>query len=333
MKNSAYFAHKTGTNMQTQKLIQGIHHVTATVNDAQEDYDFYTRVLGMRLVKKTVNFDNVHVYHFYYADELGTPGTVFTTFPYKGQPNVKQGTEGSGMILTTALSVPTDALPFWEQRLHARGVLLTHGERFGQPFLWFRDPSGLQIELMGDDTDTRAPWLNPSEPDITLDFAIRGIHHVMLSVAPEHWVSMIDFLTAEMNMVVAAEENNRIRLNVNGGGAGHYLEMRRDAYSHKGRNGIGTVHHVAWKVADDEALMAMQARIAELGLNPTEFRDRKYFHSVYFKPSAGMWFEMATMQPGFTVDESREELGTHLHLPEWEEPKRAEIEAILPKLS
>lgn len=318
--------------MQTQKLIQGIHHVTATVNDAQEDYDFYTRTLGMRLVKKTVNFDNVHVYHFYYADELGTPGTVFTTFPYKNIPNVKQGTEGSGMILSTALSVPSASLRFWEQRLLAKGVLLTHGERFGQAFLWFRDPSGLQIELIGDDDDQRTPWLPPLEAEITAEVAIRGIHHVMLSVEPEHWQPMIDFLCAEMNMQLAAQENNRVRFNVNGGGPGHYLEMRRDAHSQRGRNGIGTVHHVAWKVADDEALLAMQARIAELGFKPTEFRDRKYFHSVYFKPFGLMWFEMATLQPGFSVDEPVAELGTHLLLPEWEEPKRAEIEAVLPKL-
>jgi glyoxalase family protein len=318
--------------MDTKSLIKGIHHVTATVNDAQEDYHFYTHILGMRLVKKTVNFDNHHVYHFYYANQTGTPGTIFTTFPYKNQPKVKQGVEGSGMIIATALSVPMSSLIFWAKRLNDNGFLVTHGERFGQPYLWFRDPSGLQIELMGDDLDARSSWLSPDEPDITEGVAVRGIHHVTLSIAPEHWEKMIEFLTTDMNMTVAAQENNRIRLDVNGGGAGHYLEMRRDVYAEHGRNGIGTVHHVAWIVEDDDALMAMHKRITQLGFSPTEMRDRKYFHSVYFKPYAGMWFEMATLPPGFAIDEPEEELGEHLLLPDWEEVNRADIESVLPKI-
>ncbi len=319
--------------MSKTPLIKGIHHVTATVNDAQEDYHFYTRVLGMRLVKKTVNFDNHHVYHFYYGDQVGSPGTVFTTFPYKGQPKVSQGVEGSGLIIATALSVPSASLQFWDERLKAHGVLVTHGERFGQAFLWFRDPSGLQIELIGDDNDAREPWQCPEEPTITVAEGIRGIHHVTISVAPEHWEAMLEFLPTEMNMQVLMSENNRVRLGVNGAGAGHYLELRRDTHVARGRNGIGTVHHVAWIVENDEALMAMRGRMEARGFKPTEFKDRKYFHSVYFKPYAGMWFEMATMQPGFTVDEPEETLGEHLLLPDWEEVNRAEIEAILPKVN
>ena len=319
--------------MDTTQLIKGIHHVTATVNDAQEDYHFYTRTLGMRLVKKTVNFDNIRVYHFYYADRVGTPGTIFTTFPYKGQPKVKTGEEGTGMIIATALSVPAGGLTFWDQRLRENGIKVTHGERFGQPYLWFRDPSDLQIELIGDSTDTRAAWLNKAEPAITEVTAIRGIHHVTLSIAPEHWENMIEFLSADMNMSIAAVENNRIRFDVNGGGAGNYLEIRKDAHAQPGKNGIGTVHHVAWKVVDDEALMAMHARVSALGFAPTEMKDRKYFHSIYFKPYAGMWFEIATMQPGFAIDEAEAELGNKLLLPEWEEVKRTEIEAALPQLT
>jgi glyoxalase family protein len=315
--------------MDTRTLIKGIHHVTATVNDAIEDFNFYTQTLGMRLVKKTVNFDNHHVYHFYYADQVGTPGTVFTTFPYKGQTNVKMGVEGSGQIVTTALSVNPESLGFWDQRLREQGTLVTYGERFGQPFLWFRDPAGLQIELIGDADDQRAPWHTEEIPDA---FGVRGIHHVTLSIAPDQWQFMLDLLQQELNMQLIAQDNSRVRFAIAEGGAGAYLELRQDSYAQPGKNGIGTVHHVAFKVADDEALMALRDRLTELELKPTELRDRKYFHSVYFKPQSSMWFELATMGPGFTLDEPEAELGQLLLLPDWEEPHRAEIEAVLPSL-
>ncbi|MES2517567.1 MAG: VOC family protein [Bacteroidota bacterium] len=318
--------------MKNTDYIKGIHHVTATVNDAQEDYHFYTHILGMRLIKKTVNFDNHNVYHFYYGDQVGTPSTIFTTFPYKGQPKVQLGEEGTGLIIATALSVPAKSLPFWTKRLLEFGIIVTEGERFGQSYLWFRDPSGLQIELIGDENDTRKAWISAGENDITDAEGVKGIHHVTLSIAPEHWDLMLEFLQSEMNMSLAAQENNRVRLNVNGGGAGKYLEMRRDEQTSRGRNGIGTVHHVAWIVEDDNALMTMRDRLIERGFVPTDMKDRKYFHSVYFRPYAGMWFEMATLQPGFTIDEPEQELGEHLLLPEWEEVNRAEIEANLPKV-
>ena len=318
----------------TNQLIKGIHHVTATTDNALEDYHFYTHVLGMRLVKKTVNFDNNHVYHFYYADKIGTPGTIFTTFPYKKQPNVKVGVEGTGQIIATALSVPIASLSFWHKRLQNAGTLVTYSQRFKQPVLWFRDPSGLQIELIGENNDARKPWTNAENPEITEGVAIRGIHHVTISVAPENWDLMGDFLQLELNMRRLMEENNRIRFGIGDGGAGNYLELQLNPHAPIGRNGIGTVHHVALKVGNEEALLAMQARLIEIGLKPTELRDRKYFRSVYFRPfpTATMWFELATITPGFGVDEAEEELGTHLLLPEWEEVNRAEIEAVLPKI-
>lgn len=315
--------------MSTQQLVQGIHHVTATVAEARADFDFYTTLLGLRLVKKTVNFDNNQVYHFYYADERGTPGTVFTTFPYAGQPNVRQGWEGTGQISTTTFSTAPAALPFWHERLQAAGVKLSPGERFGQPYLWFRDPAGLQLEILGDAADQRAPWTHPA---IAPELALRGIHQVTLALAPAHWDPMIEFLTTEMNMRVAAEEGNRLRLQVAMGGPGQFLELRRDAHTSPGRNGIGTVHHVAWRVADDAALLALRERLLSLDLHPTEYRDRNYFHSVYFKPVAGMWFELATLGPGFDLDEPVAHLGEKLMLPSWEEPNRAAIEAALPPI-
>jgi glyoxalase family protein len=314
--------------MQTNSLLKGLHHVTATVNDAQEDYDFYTKTLGLRLVKKTVNFDNNFVYHFYYADEVGTPGTVFTTFPYKGH-GVRVGEEGTGMIIATAFSVPSTSLAFWSERLAESGFAVTSSRRFGQEVRWFRDPSGLQLEFIADDTDTRAPFVTEG---ISEEMGIRGIHHVTLWVAAEDWEVLRSFLTSEMNMTEIAQEGERIRLKVNDGGAGGYLEiLRASSEVPRGKNGLGTVHHVAWKVETFEALLALRHRLVEeLGMQVTEVRDRKYFRSIYFRVLSHQLFEVATIPPGFDVDESVEELGTHLMLPDDKEHNRAAIEAALP---
>lgn len=316
--------------MQTNRLLKGLHHVTATVNDAQEDYDFYTKLLGLRLVKKTVNFDNNFVYHFYYADQVGTPGTVFTTFPYKDH-GVRQGEEGSGMIISTAFSVPGSSLNFWHRRLTDSGVSVLPFKRFEQDGLWFRDPSGLQLEMIADDNDVRIPF---ETDELESSVGIRGIHHVTLWVATEDWDRLRQFLTAEMNMAEVAQEENRILLNVNEGGAGSCLELLlAEPTAPRGKNGLGTVHHVAWKIENEEAQLALRHRLVEeLKMQVTEVRDRKYFRSIYFRLPSGQLFEVATAGPGFDVDESVEELGTHLMLPDDKEHNRAAIEARLPEI-
>jgi glyoxalase family protein len=316
--------------MQTNRLLKGLHHVTATVNDAQEDYDFYTKLLGLRLVKKTVNFDNNFVYHFYYADQTGTPGTVFTTFPYKGH-GVRQGEEGSGMIISTAFSVPGSSLDFWHQRLTNAGIAVLPFKRFEQDVLWFRDPSGLQLELIADDADARIPF---ETQEIETTVGIRGIHHVTLWVATDDWDGLRQFLTTEMNMSEVAQEENRIRLNVNEGGAGSCLELLlAEPTTPRGKNGLGTVHHVAWKIETEEEQLALRHRLAEeLGMQVTEVKDRKYFRSIYFRLPSGQLFEVATAGPGFDVDESVDELGMHLMLPDDKEHNRAIIEARLPEI-
>ena len=315
-------------HMNTQQLLKGLHHVTATVNDAQEDYDFYTKILGLRLVKKTVNFDNNSVYHFYYADQVGTPGTVFTTFPYKGQ-GVRAGEEGTGLIIATVFSVPSTALAFWSERLTENGFDVIASQRFGQEVRWFRDPSGLQLELIADDLDTRTPYVTD---EVSAEVGIRGIHHVTLWVAASDWDVLRTFLTSEMNMAEIGQEGERIRLKVNEGGAGSYLEIVRAVEDAPcGKNGLGTVHHVAWKVETFEALLALRHRLVEeLGMQVTEVRDRKYFRSIYFRVPSHQLFEVATIPPGFAVDEPEEELGTHLMLPDDKEANRAAIEAVLP---
>ncbi len=311
----------------TKNLIKGIHHVTATVNDAQEDYDFYTQLLGLRLVKKTVNFDNNRVYHFYYGNEEGTPGTIMTTFPYKGQ-GVRQGATGTGQVAVTSFSAPADSLPFWKERLEKAGVVVVELSRFGQSTLRFEDPSGLILEIVGNDEDWRQPWYTK---EVSEEAAIRGFYTVTLSVAEAG--PAFDFLTEEFGFEQLGTERQTTRFAVQGGGPGRYVDVRVDEGGEPGKNGIGTVHHVAWRIESDEDQLRMRKHLAdELGLRVTEVKDRKYFHSIYFRMPGGVLFEIATIPPGFGVDEPVEKLGRSLKLPEWEEPKRAEIEKGLPTI-
>ncbi len=311
----------------TTQLIKGIHHVTATVNDAQEDYDFYTRLLGQRLVKKTVNFDNNRVYHFYYGDEVGSPGAIMTTFPYKGQ-GVRRGAVGTGQVAITGFSVPADAISFWKRRLKGNGLQVVEMVKFGNPVLQFEDPSGLILEITGNEEDEREPWVTD---EIGRDEAIRGFYSVTLSVAEAG--STFGFLTGEFGFKKVGAEGNITRFAAHGGGPGQYVDVGEDKNAERGINGIGAVHHVAWRVENDDALLAMRRRLAdELGFKVTEVKDRKYFHSIYFRMPGGVLFEVATVPPGFAIDEPVEKLGQVLKLPDWEEPNRSRIESGLPEI-
>lgn len=310
--------------MEIKGLIQGLHHVTATVNDAQEDYDFYTRLLGLRLVKETVNFDNEKVYHFYYANKTGTPSTVFTTFPYKGQ-GVRDGIIGAGQASHTAFSVPAASLPFWKERLQRSGVAFTEDTLFGLPVLDFKDPSGLNIQITGADDDRREPlWIYD---DITAIEAIRGMYYAILLVHDKG--DVIDFLET-FGYAVKKEEDNIILLEAGEGGAGNTLIVKCDANAPKGLNGLGTVHHVAHRVNRVDDSVKIKAFVeSRWGLHVTDVLDRKYFQSIYFRIPGGALFEVATSGPGFTVDESMENLGSALKLPDWQEVNRERIEANL----
>lgn len=308
--------------------ILGLHHVTATVTDAQEDLDFYTGLLGLRLVKKTVNFDNHHVFHFYYGDESGTPGTIWTTFPYQGK-GVPQGTPGTGQIGTTSFSVPAGALDFWRTRLLAHGVAMqARGKRFGEQFESFPDPSGLQIELVATARDDRAPWTTSG---IDAAHAIRGLFGVTLvlrEIPPS-----LDFLTGILGAEIAEQNETVTRVALGPKGPGHFMDLLHAPDAAAGRNGLGTVHHVAMAIPDPESQLALRARLVRLGFGVTEVRDRQYFQSIYFREPGGVLFEAATVQPGFTVDEALPDLGKALKLPPWEEPSRSEIEAGLPQVT
>src|SRR6186713_3254718 len=306
------------------KPIRSLHHVTATVSDAQDDLDFYTGLLGQRLVKKTVNFDNTRVYHFYYGDEKGTPGTIMTTFPY-GQLGVRQGTHGSGQITVTSFSVPAGSLPFWVDRLSYAGVPFTAEDSgFGEDALRFRDPSGLTIRLVEGKADARTPW---RKQDIDDARALRGIHSVTLTV-PEPKKTLA-FMNELMETSVVGEREGGLRVAVNGDAPGRLVEIVRDA-DRAGINGVGTVHHVAFAVDDPDQQLEVQRELRRRGVQVTDVMDRQYFKSIYFREPGGVLFEVATIPPGFTADESVPDLGTSLKLPPWEEPRRALIEAGLP---
>jgi glyoxalase family protein len=302
--------------------ILGLHHVTATVADAQDDLDFCLGTLGLRLVKKTVNFDNHRVYHFYYGDERGTPGTIWTTFPYKGQ-GVRVGSKGAGQVTTTAFSVPSASLDAWRTRLAQRGVsVAAEDARFGDDVLAFADPSGLWFELVGSHSDTRQPWTSPG---LDADAAIRGLHSVTLTIARP--AETLDFLDRLLGIEVAGSTRGRTRLTLDAGGPGRTIDILHAAEAPAAINGLGTVHHVALAVPTSDDQLRIRAELVRIGWKVTEVMDRHYFQSIYFREPGGVLLEIATIRPGFTVDEPVAELGRDLKLPAWEEPNRPAIEA------
>ena len=304
-----------------QTLIRSLHHVTSTVNDAQEDLDFYVKALGMRLVKKTVNFDNNNVYHFYYGDEQGTPNTLMTTFPYKGW-GVRPGLQGAGQITVTAFSVPENSLDSWRSRLKGAKIAVRDvGKRFGEEVIAFDDPSGLVIELVGNRRDERTPWVSEG---VAQDAAVRGLYGITMSIREP--ARTLQLLTDVLDYEVVNEEESRTRLAVSGDIPGHIIDVLHTPDAPQAENGLGTVHHVAMAVDDDEEQLRMRDELVKLGLMVTEVRDRCYFKSIYFREPGGVLYEVATLPPGFMVDEDLPNLGQDLKLPPWEESHRAEIE-------
>jgi glyoxalase family protein len=303
--------------------ILGLHHVTATVDEAQPDVDFCIELLGLRLVKKTVNFDNRNVYHFYYGNERGEPGTIWTTFPYAGY-GVRVGAKGAGQVVTTCFSVPTGSLEFWRHRLSEQGGVTSDLEaHFGEPAIGFSDPSGLRFELISSDRDARAPWTGI----VGARSAVRGIHSVQMMVREAK--PSVDFLTGVLGWRVVGTSANRTRVAAGADAPGHLIDVIEDNNARTAVNGLGTVHHVAMAIATAEEQLETREQLAKLGVGVTDVRDRCYFTSIYFREPGGVLFEIATMKPGFTIDEPAAALGKNLKLPPWEEPHRASIEANL----
>ncbi len=305
--------------------MSGIHHVTAISGRADRNLDFFTRTLGLRLVKKTVNFDDPGTYHLYYGDAQGRPGSVLTFFPWA---HAAQGALGVGETQETAFRIPAVAFGFWTHRLLEKGVEHALEKRFGESVLTFRDPDGMPLALIGvQGAENEPSW---SGGGIPAEHAIRGFHGVTLLL--NNAMPTAAILTDVLGFREVAREGALARYR---GDApmGTYVDLREAGDFPRGKFGRGSVHHIAFRAADDAAQAAMaQKLVADHGMHPTEQKDRNYFRSIYFREPNGVLFEIATDQPGFAVDESADQLGQSLKLPPSLEPRRAELEAKLPPL-
>lgn len=307
--------------------VLGLHHITAIAGDARRNFDFYTRVLGLRMVKKTVNFDDPGTYHFYYGDEIGTPGTILTFFPWEG---IGQGSAGAGMATNIGYAVPKDSLGFWQNRFKQFNIKQgAVSERFGEQYLPFRDPDGLNIDLIvPSGEDNRKAW---ETAEVNADVATKGFHNIVLTLKDSKPTAVV--LTDILGYKFLKQEGNRLRFITDAVDNASTVDIIEAPAMAAGRGAAGTNHHVAFRVKDDKILMEYREKVASKGMNITHKIDRDYFYSLYFREPGGVLFELATDNPGFTKDEPVDQLGTNLKLPRQYENARAEIEKVLPKLN
>lgn len=307
--------------------VLGIHHITAIAGDAKRNYNFYTKVLGLRFIKKTVNFDDPNTYHFYYGDETGSPGTILTFFPWEG---IQTGRRGSRQVTEIGYSVPAGSLEYWENRLKEQNIIYNKvAEKFGEQYLTFLDPDGLKFELtVANNPDDRKAWTNAGIPD---QYAIRGFHNV--TITSNKIAETAKVLTDILGFHLQETVVNRSRFVSDHVAQANIVDLVEAPGETPGHVAGGSVHHVAFRVKDEATLLYYRDKVIAMGLNITEKIDRNYFYSLYFREPGGVLFELATDNPGFTIDESAEELGTHLMLPAQYESQREEIEQTLPKLS
>ncbi len=312
--------------MPAQPIV-GLHHVTAIASDPQANLDFYTQVLGLRFVKRTINFDDPGTYHFYFGDDLGSPGTILTFFPW---PHANRGSVGAGEVTHTAFSIPLASLAFWEQRLVQKRIAFNRSpRRFDEEVLTLSDPDGMQIEIVAHSTATAAHA--PRFSDVPAEHAIRGFFGVtILQIDATETTRTLAFMG--FNQIAA--EGNRLRFASPSDphALGNHIDILVDPTANFGRPGAGSVHHIAFRAANDASQLEWRAEITQ-HLPATEVLDREYFHSVYFREPGGVLFELATDNPGFAVDEPQESLGERLCLPPWLEARRAELEQRLPPIT
>jgi glyoxalase family protein len=304
------------------KKTMGIHHITAIVGHPQENVDFYAGVLGLRLVKQTVNFDDPGTYHLYFGNEGGKPGTIITFFPWAG---AYQGKIGDGQVGVTSYVVPQGALGFWEERLENFNVSFTKTERFGEEYLVFDDPHGLHLEIVEREEGEANTW---TFGGVTSEYAIKGFGGAtLLSARPDQTAELLEKVMG-LEKIGEEEDFTRYRSTAD---IGNVIDLKLTP-SGRGEMGVGTVHHIAWRAIDDQDQLDWKKYVAENGYGVTPVQDRNYFNAIYFREHGGILFEIATDPPGFTVDEPLDQLGQKLMLPEWLESKREELEAILEPL-
>lgn len=307
--------------------ILGIHHITAIASDAKKNYNFYTGILGLRLIKKTVNFDDPHTYHFYYGDEKGSPGSILTFFPWEG---IQAGRRGTKQVTEIGYSVPAGSLEFWQERFDQHNIIYNKPSvKFGERYLTFLDPDGLKFEMTeAKKTDTRPQWQSSEVDKLN---AVHGFHHITITTNKMEDTAAV--LTQIFGFKMTDSEVNRFRFVTDAVEYAAIVDLVEAPGEAIGHVAGGSVHHVAFRVEDEESLMYFREKIVDFGLNITEKIDRNYFYSLYFREPGGVLFELATDNPGFTVDETLEELGTNLKLPVQYESIREEIEGILPNLN
>ena len=307
--------------------VGGIHHITAMAGDPQANIDFYTRVLGLRFVKRTVNFDDPATYHFYYGDGTGAPGTILTFFPW-GR-NSFRGRIGTGQVSVTSFSVPEASLGFWTERLTKLAIPFEGPtDRFAEAALALRDPDGLELEVVAVAGDPRPGWSNG---DVPIEHSVRGFHAATLSLDGHERTAGL--ITGSLGFRAAGETGRRFRFLAGDGAPGTIIDLVDEPSRARGNMGVGVVHHIAYRAATDAVQLALQATLAERGREVTPVLDRNYFRSIYFREPGGVLFEVATDAPGFAVDEPVAELGLHLKLPGWLESHRAQIEEHVPPIT
>lgn len=305
--------------------LSGLHHITAIASDAKRNLQFYTRVLGLRLVKKTVNFDDPGTYHFYYGDGKGTPGTILTFFPWQ---HISKGRSGTGMATEIGFASQGNSLNFWKQWLIENGVGIRENIRFGIKSLEFEDPDGLSLYIVENDNDDRTGWrLKDSE----IETPVKGFYSV--SLALQKTEKTADLLTEIFDYAYIGSDVNYHRFQNKNVENAHYIDLLELPESKPANNGAGTNHHIAFRVPNEAALMVYREKLLQKGLHVTPKINRDYFYSIYFREPGGVLFEIATDNPGFLVDEAEHELGSSLKLPSRFETIRSKIELSLPKLS
>lgn len=303
----------------------GIHHITGITGDAKKNFGFYTKTLGLRFVKRTVNFDDPSAWHLYYGNETGAPGSALTFFLWENMP---RGRQGMGEAVEVGYAIPKGSLPFWKKRLDAEGIASTESERFGDKVLSLQDLEGMKIEIVETASAQNAPaWTGGPVP---AEHVVRGFSGITLR--PHNGTRTAEVLTQGFGYADAGKDGDRQRFLCDAD-IGTHIDIVIDKDQPRGQQGAGTLHHVAFRAKDDADEMEIANRIRHtLGIQTTEQIDRMYFHSIYFREPGGILFEIATDQPGFTWDEPKESLGTDLKLPPWHEKNRAQIAAALPPL-